>query len=459
MILGQWWVANPAAAGDRYEAPDPAERVPGTLREVAPGEFVLETIGFLADRPFMAGGPAAASDRTPPEIWGTDRDATCYSLFDNLRVHSTWHSNHVSDGHEDWRVGSLAKGHAWVTSDDVCSTAWIRIDDLHGWALYPRRRKIVFDDAWETATIDLREETLCTTMIGDTGVSLVSRSYVTTDSAGQGHDQHSTLHDTVYWKVEGLVKLRAIAGEWIGHLESFSRFMTMRPSTVSRVNCRMVDLADPRHGVELIASRLERPSRAADRDDDRSSPHKYLTTLCTLETLGINAMDVLAGYWSEVATGEAYMAMVLHLESQDRLLSRGVDGAFLNAVRSVESLYAARHPGVAVESVSVQTTIDDAVTRTTDVGSQVLDAWPELSKTGVLRRDVAHGKGRPSASFGLRCLGGATALQWIQRVQLLTECGIADSAARSIVSGNAQYELDLGLLQEWSSELGRRPAS
>ena len=85
------------------------------------------------------------------------------------------------------------------------------------------------------------------TVIGDTGVSLVCRSYVTTDSAGQGRKQHSTLHDTVYWKVEGLVKLRAIVEEWIGHLESFSRFMTMRPSIVSRVNCHMADLADPGH--------------------------------------------------------------------------------------------------------------------------------------------------------------------------------------------------------------------
>ena len=85
------------------------------------------------------------------------------------------------------------------------------------------------------------------TVIGDTGVSLVCRSYVTTDSAGQGRKQHPTLHDTVYWKVEGLVKLRAIVEEWIGHLESFSRFMTMRPSIVSRVNCHMADLADPGH--------------------------------------------------------------------------------------------------------------------------------------------------------------------------------------------------------------------
>ena len=57
MLLGEWWVANPTVGLEAYKPPDPAERVPGVLREVARGRFVLETIGFLGDRPFMAGGP------------------------------------------------------------------------------------------------------------------------------------------------------------------------------------------------------------------------------------------------------------------------------------------------------------------------------------------------------------------------------------------------------------------
>jgi transposase-like protein len=89
MLLGEWWAANPTDAAEAYKPPDPADRVPGTLREAGNGEFALETIGFLGDRPSMAGGPPTASDRSRPEIWGTDRDSTCYSLFDNLRSNTT----------------------------------------------------------------------------------------------------------------------------------------------------------------------------------------------------------------------------------------------------------------------------------------------------------------------------------------------------------------------------------
>ena len=364
----------------------------------------------------------------------------------------------MSDGHEDWSVGWLAKGYMWVTSDEACGSARIRVDDLHRWVLHPQPENIEFDDPYETVTIDVREHTLGTKVIGDASVSLLSGSAFRVDPASQDSGHYFTLDNAVCWKVEGPVKLRAIVEEWIGHFESFSRFMTMRPSTVSRINCRLDNEADQRLAVDLIAPRPECPSQATSRDDDEWPPYKYLTTLRTLETLGINAMDVLAGYWSEVATGDAYMAMVLHLESQDRLLSRGVDGAFLNAIRSVESLYAARNPGVAVESVPVQTTINDAVSCAGDVGSQIRDAWPELCKTGVLRRDVAHGKGRPRDHFGLRCLGGATALQWIQRVRLLAECGIDETAAHSIVSDNFQYQAELRDLRNWSAELGGRPA-
>ena len=62
-----------------------------------------------------------------------------------------------------------------------------------------------------------------------------------------------------------------------------------------------------------------------------------------------------------------------------------------------------------------------------NVGTQILDAWPELHKIGKLRRDTAHGRGRPSADFGIRCRGGAMALQWIQRLRLLTEIGIRET--------------------------------
>ena len=202
----------------------------------------------------------------------------------------------------------------------------------------------------------------------------------------------------------------------------------MRPSTLSRIICHLDNEADQRLEVELIAPQPEYPSHATSRNDDEWPPYKYLTTLRTMQELGIDPMDVLAAYWQEIATGDSYMAMSLLLESQDRLLNRGPDGALLNAIRSVESLHAAQNPGVPAERVSVQDKIDDAVSCAGDVGTQVVDAWPELRMTGALRRDVAHGKARPSASFGLRCLGGATALQWIQRLRLLVELGIDESA-------------------------------
>ncbi|WP_419946333.1 hypothetical protein [Candidatus Poriferisodalis sp.] len=138
MLLGEWWVANPTDGTGHYEAPDPAQRVPGALREVASGEFVLETIGYLGDRPAIAGGPEGEPVGPRPDIWGTDRDATCYSLFDNIRSHTQWRLANVSvsEGREDWSVGWLAKGNAWVTPGEECRSARIRVDELSSWALY-----------------------------------------------------------------------------------------------------------------------------------------------------------------------------------------------------------------------------------------------------------------------------------------------------------------------------------
>ena len=449
MLLGEWWVANPTDAAEAYEPPDPAERVPGTLREVGHGEFALETIGFLGDQTFMAADPSAESEKPYPEIWGTDRDSTCYSLVDNLRSNTAWNFGHVSEGHEDWRVGWLTRGNAWVTSDEECDSALIQIDDLRAWALYRQPSTIEFDDARDTATIDLRDETLGTTMIGDMAVSLVRGSNVTFGSPDRDPEQHFSYANVVYWKVQGPVQLRALVTDWIGHFESFVRFMTMEPSVVSGIDCHLGDTDGNRLDVELVAPRLPRHDKA-----DRPAPHKYLTSLSTLHQRGIDPMEVLAGFWQQVATGDAYMSMALHLESQDRLLARGSDSALLNAVRSVESLYAACNPGVNVEHVSVRHKIKDAVSGAGDVGTQVLDAWPELEEIGKLRLDAAHGRARPGADFGLRCVGGAMALQWIQRVRLLAELGISDAEACSIVSDNFQYSWDLRTLRDWSAELG-----
>ncbi len=455
MLLGEWWVANPTDAAEAYEPPDPADRVPGTLREVGQGEFALETIGFLGDQPFTAGDLSTASDTSRPEIWGTDRDSTCYSLLDNLRSNTTWNFGHVSEGHEDWRVGWLTRGNAWVTSSEQCDSALIQIDDLRAWALHRQPSTIKLNDARDTATIDLRKETLGTTTVGDTTVSLVRGTDARFGSPDQDPEQHFSYANVVYWRVQGPVKLQALVTDWIGHLESFIRFMTMEPSVVSRIDCHLGDAdGNRRLDVELVTPRLPRDGQA-----NQPAPHKYLTTLSTLQQRGIDPMEVLAGFWQQVATGDAYMSMALHLESQDRLLARGSDSALLNAVRSVESLYAAHNPGVDVEHVSVRHKIEDAVSGAGNVGTQILDAWPELEEVGTLRLDAAHGRARPDADFGLRCVGGAMALQWIQRVRLLAELGISDADACSIVSDNFQYSRALQTLQSWNAELGETSES
>lgn len=448
MLLGEWWVANPTDSAEAYQPPDPAERLPGTLREVGHGEFALETIGFLGDRPFTDGGPPTASD-TRPEIWGTDRDSICYSLFDNLRSNTTWNWDHVSEGHEDWRVGWLTRGNAWVTSSEECDSALIQLDDLRSWTLHRQPSTITLDDARETATIDLRRKTLGTATIGDAIVSLVCGFDARFGSPDQDPDQHFSYANVVYWEVQGPVKLRALVTDWIGHFEWFIRFMTMEPSVVNRIDCHLGEIGNRRLDVELVAPRLPRDDHA-----DQPAPHNYLTTLSTFQDRGLDPMEVLAGFWQAVATGNAYMSMALHLESQDGLLAQGSDSALLNVVRSVESLYAAHNPDVDVEHISVRDKIEDAVSGAGNVGTQILDAWPELEEVGKLRRDVAHGRARPDADFGLRCAGGAIALRWIQRVRLLAELGISDADACSIVSDNSQYSWDLKRLQRWNAELG-----
>ena len=94
------------------------------------------------------------------------------------------------------------------------------------------------------------------------------------------------------------MKLRALVKDWIGHFESFIRFMTMEPSVVSGIDCHLGDTDGNRLDVELVAPGLRRDGKA-----DRPAPHKYLTTLSTLHQRGIDPMEVLAGFWQQVADG------------------------------------------------------------------------------------------------------------------------------------------------------------
>ena len=458
MLLGEWWVANPTDDDEAYEPP--SDRVPGVLREIANGEYVLETIGFLGDQPFLAGGSGSLSATSRLDIWGTDRDGTCYSLLNNIRVNSTWRMPHAAAGHEDWAIGWLAKGNAWVTPDEECSSARIRIDDLHPWALYGRPDNFEFDQDSETARINLRRETLGTTTIDNTQLSLIRAPHTSWGSTGQDSGREITSTDLVPWKIGGPLALQTIIKEWNGHLEAFVRFMTMEPSVVTHIDCHLGGSGNQRQDVELIAPRVQRDDRTAEQARGKPSPYDYLATLHTLQQRGIDPTDVFAGYWQRIVTGDAYMAMQLHLESQDRLLDRSSDSALLNAIRSVESLWAANNPSVQPHRLpgGVRAQIDDAIARAGHIGTEILDAWPDLNMVHQLRRHVAHGKGRPDASFGLRCVGGAKALQWILRVQLLSELGIHETVARSIVSDSRQYPLTLDTLKRWSAELASRPA-
>ena len=334
----------------------------------------------------------------------------------------------------------------------------MELADLHQWALYPQPNNVEFDSSMKTVTVDLRERTLLTSMIDDTNVSLVSGLDATFNPTGADPERNVTFTTAVCWKLEGPVSLRSIVEEWTGHFESFARFMTMRPSVVSRIDCHLEGSGVERLDVGVITPRIPRPDEGPDQDADNPSPHKYLTKLQALEKFGIDPADMLGAYWQNVATGDAYMAMDLHLESQDRLLNNSNDGALLNAIRSVESLYAAQHPGVKVDHLAVQVPINAAVSSAGEIGAEIREAWPGLAELGKLRRDAAHGKGRPHASFALRCVGGAIALRWIQRVCLLVQMGIGDSVARSIVAENFQYPWDLRTLRAWSTELGDCPA-
>ena len=337
--------------------------------------------------------------------------ACSYCLFGNLRLNSMWSPGHVFDGYEDWQVGWLAKGDVWVLPDEECTYARIHVDGLRSWALHRESNNVEFDYDRHAAAINLRHEVLDATTIGDVSVSLVRDSEATFGSPEQDPVRHFSFANVVYWRVEGPVTLRAIATDWCRHFESIVRFMSMDPSVVSGIKCDFSEVENRKPGVDLVVPRLPRGDQATDREVDEPSPHKYLATARTLQELDIDPMVVLAGFWRRVAAGDAYTAMALHLESQDRLLNRSTDGALLNAIRSVESLYAVQNPEVQVERVPVQHKIEHVVSRAGDVGTQILGAWPDLHRIGELRRDVAHGRSRPSAGFGLRCVGGAMALQ------------------------------------------------
>ena len=454
-MLGQWWIANPADETDDYEPPGPSERLPGSLREVPGRKFVLETIGFLGNHPIQTTrAPGPVGSQTSVDIWGTDRGGKCVSLLNCFRTGSTRRRPHVEGGHEDWSVGWHAQGDAWVTPQEKCRRVWIRTDDLRTWALYQRPDYVTVNDERDSAKIDLREETLGTATVGDLSVSLIRRARTTRLYTWDRHEPQFSVANEVNWRVDGTLTLKEVADDWANGLEWFARFMTMDPSVISGIDCSLADACFQPLRVTLTIPRLPRSEDAPKgRTNAGSSPDDYLTTLSAFERHGIDLMTVFVGYWDEVVTGDMYTTMALHLESQDRLMNRGSDSAFLNAIRSIEAQHAVNNPDQKETDVSVQDKIDDAINRAGDIGKQILTTWPAFSKIGVLRRDVAHGRGRVSSDFRLRCSAGATSIQWIQRLHLLIAMGVKEPVANAIIQENERFKGELRLLRTWSTEL------
>ena len=454
-MLGQWWIANPEDETDDYEPPGPSERLPGILREVPGSKFALETIGFLSDHPFQTGGTLGpVSSQSAVDIWGTDRRGKCVSLLNCYRTNWTIRFPHIEGGHEDWGVGWHLEGDAWVTPDEKCRRVWIRTDDLQTWALYRRPDSVTLNDARDAMTIDLGEETLGTAAVGDLSVSLIRSVRINHPDTGDTQEPQFSVANDVNWRVDGTLTLTEVADDWANGLEWFARFMTMEPSVISGIDCSLDGSDNQPRQVALTIPRLPRGHDATKgRANAGSSPHLYLTTLDVFERHGIDLVTVFGGYWDEVVTGEMYTAMALHLESQDGLRNRGPDSALLNAIRSVEAQYAVNNPNQTVENVPVKTKIDDAINRAGDIGKQILTAWPALSKIGVLRRDVAHGRARVSSDFSLRCNAGAISIQWLQRLHLLIAMGVKEPVANAIIQENERFKGELRLLRTWSTEL------
>ena len=452
---GEWWIANPSDASDDYDPPERADRTSGALRELADGEFALETVGFLGDASASAGddsGSQGSSARS--HIWGSGRNERCVSLLDCFRVSRAMRFPSIAGGHEDWAVGWFARGDAWVIPECRSSVTWLGTEDLRAWALHGRADSTVSLEADDTATIDLQDETLGAVSIGDISASLVRSPKRSQQHSWAADDRLFSVNNSVSWKLEGQLTLRDIAEEWADCIERFARFMTMRPSVISGAECRLIDTDDQPQYLELTLRRLPRnvtPTNRSTQGDIR--PHEFLTTWESLAQHCIDPIQTFTWWVSEVANGDAYVAMISHLESQDRLLSRGADGALLNGVRSIEAQFAFENPSVDERSVAVQDKIDSAADRAGNVGQHVRAAWTAFDQINDLRVQVAHGKSRPAADFGLRCLGGSWSLQWLQRFHLLRVLGVDETTAESMICSNPRFQRDLGSLKMWSGEL------
>ncbi|WP_419864016.1 hypothetical protein [Candidatus Poriferisodalis sp.] len=460
--------------------PQSADRVPGTLHELEHGEFALETIGFVrtpskkgenwlqrlfrhvcAAVGFIRKPRSPVKDLRPDEepaahihIWGSGRDGKCVSLIDCIRTSETERMVGVAGGHEDWAVDWLADGDAWVTPEDQCTRSWLRTSDLRAWALHGQSDSVVSVDFGASATVDLREETLGTTGIGDISVSLVRRPSPSRHRTWDAQDPIFRVDEVVSWKLVGSLTLQAVAKDWANYIEGFVRFMTMTPSVITGVECRLPNSDETPLAVALTLRRLPRdaaPIVGASQAGTR--PHEFLTTWGSLSRRSVDPMQVFARYVSEVGLGDAYVAMVSHLESQDRLLSRGADGALLNGVRSVEAQFVLENPGIDDRSKGVQAKINDAANQSGDVGKHIRGAWKAFDDINSLRIQVAHGKSRPGADFGLRCLGGAKSLQWIQRFHLLRVLGVNETTAETMICSNPRFQRDLGSLKMWSGQV------
>ena len=457
-MLGEWWIANPSDGTEEYAPPCAKERVPGILQDVGHGHHVLETISFLRGSPLTTGSSTTAEpDEAGSTIWGTDREGRSFSLFGCRRVGSTSRLGSIAQGHEDWSVAWLSEGNGWVTSDEVCVRAWIQTDDLRAWALFRRSAGTSISDSRDAIMIDLREEVIGETDIGDVHVSLVHVPRVARAPIWDSAQRHLSFDNAVNWRLEGSVTLESLRSYWVSGLERFMRFLTMQPSVVNGADCELPAIPQVLPELSLRFPRLPRDhsSKPTGKANTGTPAHEYMVPLSTFQDHNIDPLTILQAYWNAFVDGNWWVAMTLLLESQDRLLSSGADSALLNAVRAMEAHYRVEYPNASTPAhkIGAQTKIDETVRTAGAIGHQIQNTWPGIDEIGVLRRDAAHGNARPKADFGVRCLGGSIALQWILRRHLLTRLGIEGAMADSIIASNARFRRELRNLQTWHGEL------
>ncbi|MDE0497921.1 MAG: hypothetical protein OXH86_11255 [Acidimicrobiaceae bacterium] len=453
LTLGQWKIASSTVQAVPEESSKHEPMIPGLLRRVAPQEMQLEVIGFLdGDGQGNLQDTTSTSDERLPHIWGTDRTGNLVSLLDCRWKAKQQKSPHLAGGYEDWWIGWAASGEDWVTPSAECVRASIYIDDLRTFALYRHQDGVSFSESRDKVEVSLDDEILLSAAVGCIDIELVRSPALNYGISSVPREQVLTVDNKVYWAVSGTLDLESIRQKWVNGLERFARLVTMRASIVTDVHC-VLDREDPRRrSLSLWLPRLPRPDRAPLTRQERRNPSEFLATLHSLVQYGCDPATLLCRYFELFESGAADLAMWFHLESQDRLLGASVNEAYLNSVRSIESLFAHVHSGENNVDVHLRRKLKWAVSEASEIGTTIVDAWPlddAFSDWISLRNEVAHGNPTLSTGLNVKCLASATALQWIQRSVFLLRLGVSEEAVAALIRDGASFRQDLESLGHW----------